>query len=276
MEERKRPLAIEIISQENLAGVSDVDEYLYHVTSLPRAQSIVRAGFQENPDQGFGPRLVGQAGVYSAYSAGKTFFTAAEGLRFWISRVEDHLFDQFDDPPPVAVLRIPTVELQEHLEVDELGTDDARAPAYFVPTEALEGRRPLTSLDLRVIHRGYHRGQHDGSVVAYDDEGEELGYLDYSLYEDELLVEIVNVYPEFRRLGIATAMYERMLEEHPDATLRRATGTDDGIAFRKAFDDKHRDRLSPPEPPRPKPFSEEEWGKITAEHVVASQRGRRL
>lgn len=259
-------------------GDIEEDEFLYHVTSRPNAKRILKSGFVANASP-----LVGRGGGYEAHSRGRVFFTSKAGLGFWTSRVEDHLFDQYDDPPPIAVLRIPRTALEEHLVADELGTRDARAPAYFVPAEVLKGRIPLaptheqevardrfvgplgddSGIGLTALHRNSHHGQHDLTILAHLPDGTRVGFLDYTLYDNELRVEMVEVEEAYRRQGIATRLYERMLEEHPKATLGRAGALEDGAEFRRAFDVAHADRLTPPEPERPEPFSPEEWAQAT-------------
>jgi len=107
-------------------GPLDPDDYLYHVTSEPAAEGILAKGLTPNG----GPAIAGRGGAYDAHSKGKAFLTDANGVNFWHGKTEDHLFDLFDDPPDVSILRIPKSKAGD-LPVDELGTADARATAYY-------------------------------------------------------------------------------------------------------------------------------------------------
>jgi hypothetical protein len=71
------------------------------------------------------------SGGYDQYSQGKAFLTDRPGVSFWQERVDAHMFDQFDDPPPVSVLRIPRSAVADLMD-DAVGTRDARAASYYV------------------------------------------------------------------------------------------------------------------------------------------------
>jgi hypothetical protein len=71
------------------------------------------------------------SGGYDQYSQGKAFLTDRPGVSFWQEKIDAHLFDQFDDPPPMAVLRIPRSAVPGLMD-DAIGTRDARAASYYV------------------------------------------------------------------------------------------------------------------------------------------------
>ena len=106
------------------------DGYLYHVTSAPAAAGIRERGLTPGAWQTFG-------GAYSAHSAGRVFLTERSGVSFWRERVENALHHHHDRPPAVVVLRIPKDKITVELLPDALGSDDARAPAYYA-TQTLE------------------------------------------------------------------------------------------------------------------------------------------
>jgi GNAT superfamily N-acetyltransferase len=78
--------------------------------------------------------------------------------------------------------------------------------------------------------------------------GQEIGHVEYHVDGDRLTVADVKVYSPYRRQGVATRLYERMLAANPGKRLATALQTDDGRAFRRAFD--RRPGASPPIPPR--------------------------
>jgi hypothetical protein len=99
------------------------DDYVYHVTSAPAADKALKSGL-----------LPGQRSLfpesYASHVKGRVFFTERDGVKFWEERVENALFDRYDDPPEVAVLRVAKADVQ--LTPDEVGTRDARHGASFV------------------------------------------------------------------------------------------------------------------------------------------------
>lgn len=115
------------------------DGYLYHVTSHPNARQILKDGLQ--PTHG-GKTFAG--GAYQDYSKGKAFVTDPDGVGFWNERVNAYLEHNFDKPPALATLRIPKDKVQG-LQIDELGTGDAGANAYF-STKPIMSRAPLPAM----------------------------------------------------------------------------------------------------------------------------------
>lgn len=118
-----RPQSTEPHEQEPTFGDKD-DDHVYHVTTQGNASSIVSGGFKQSGST--------VKGSYETYSKGKVFFTEKSGLATWKSKIEDHLFHEHDDPPPVAIVRVKKSEVEHLLKPDEIGTKDAGSPAYYV------------------------------------------------------------------------------------------------------------------------------------------------
>jgi hypothetical protein len=112
-------------ASEAFSNLDKVDDYLYHVTSEPSAKKIIERGLTPRKWKG-----MFNNGGYDTYSQGKAFLTDRNGVSFWQEKVDAHLFDQFDDPPAVSVLRIPRSAVAD-LADDAIGTRDARAASYF-------------------------------------------------------------------------------------------------------------------------------------------------
>lgn len=130
----------------------------------------------------------------------------------------------------------------EGSDTPKLDTLDLNDADFHVPP-TISGK-PLPKMKLMHEIRGYHSGgQTDGYVVAMSDpllgKRKEIGRLDYSHWHGELFPNMVRVRPEFRRQGVATALYDRLREEWPDAELANGYATPDGVAFRAAYDKKH-------------------------------------
>jgi hypothetical protein len=118
--------AWEIVPQEEIGKVFDrldPDEYLYHATSAPNARKIVSEGLQPNKK-----RLIGSS-AYDGHSKGSVFLSDAPDASFWHGRAEDHLFDQFDNPPDAVLLRIKR-ELVSGIEPDEVALREGRRHSF--------------------------------------------------------------------------------------------------------------------------------------------------
>ena len=121
------------------SSLDDDDDYLYHVTTPDRADSIMRDGFKSGQASSMA------AGYYKEYSKGKTFFSDRSGVSFWQDRVEDHLQSQTDDDvPKLVVLRIPKGLISA--KKDEAGTRDSKAGAYYVENLNLDDD-PTANID---------------------------------------------------------------------------------------------------------------------------------
>jgi hypothetical protein len=105
----------------------------YHVAPATRLAAIAKEGLKPG-----GASTVGRGGV-AGHSKGRLFLTEDDGVRFWKGKVEDHLFDQFDDPPPAVVIK---ADKRGTLLKDPVGTQDAKAQAFFtgdtIPPERLQ------------------------------------------------------------------------------------------------------------------------------------------
>lgn len=111
---------------DRLAGP---DEFFYHVTTHSNARAILRDGLVPGNAQMFG-------GAYAGHSKGRVFLTDRDGVNFWKKKVEAQLHHKFDNPPAVAVVRIPKSKVLGAV-ADEIGTKDASANAYFVEGKTL-------------------------------------------------------------------------------------------------------------------------------------------
>ncbi len=84
---------------------ADPDEYVYHVTTAPKAKRILEKGFDPKAAKTV------KGGFYENYSKGKVFFTDKDGLGFWRDRIEEHLEQAMDNPPELTVLRVKKSDL---------------------------------------------------------------------------------------------------------------------------------------------------------------------
>ena len=160
------PLQIEDASAEPFGLRETDDAYLYHVTSTDRVKQILTRGLTPKA------KATVQGGAYQSYSRGKTFFTERSGVDYWKDRIEQHLFHAHDNPPEVAVLRVPRALVRD-LQVDELGAKDSQHPAYYTerPVPATQDARLIAFHGTRVMPE-FTEFSCDGPPV--DEEGENV------------------------------------------------------------------------------------------------------
>jgi diguanylate cyclase (GGDEF)-like protein len=71
--------------------------------------------------------------------------------------------------------------------------------------------------------RGAHHGQVDATVRAYDSKNNVVGYIDFRRFGREAPeIEMVEVSPEFRRKGVATALLDKLRSEYPAQEIAMA------------------------------------------------------
>jgi hypothetical protein len=85
------------------------------------------------------------------------------------------------------------------------------------------------SLDitLRIESRGHHRGQSDLAIAAYDGSNK-IGWIDYSVYEEQPSIQMIEINNSYRRRGIAKMMLIRLQKEYPDTEIDWGMLTSDG------------------------------------------------
>lgn len=160
-----KPRNVERVADtEEFTNLDEDDGYYYHVTSSDRVDSIMRDGIRP------GARSIMGGGGYAGHSADKVFLTERGGVSFWKDRAEEHLFDRYDDPPDVVVLRVPKSAVKA-VTLDEAGTRDARRPAYATretlrqsnraaTTFLKDGRAVIRALDNPNVSTGLHEVHH--------------------------------------------------------------------------------------------------------------------
>lgn len=76
---------------------------------------------------------------------------------------------------------------------------------------------------------GHHHGQTDCTLIAYDENGDYVGKIDYAKYGDELAVQMISVLPTHQRQGYATALLKQLQREFPDREIDMGGLTPDGV-----------------------------------------------
>ena len=105
---------------------SEDDGYYYHVTLAPYVSTIRRNGLKT---KGIKPTISN----YADYSKGKTFFTDVGTLDWWIYKIAEHAFHQFDDEQfhDVAVFRVKKDKLND-VQVDPEGSTDSKGESFYI------------------------------------------------------------------------------------------------------------------------------------------------
>lgn len=114
------------------------------------------------------------------------------------------------------------------------------------PTRAVCEARPafnVQGLNFRTESRGAHHGQADLTLVA--EWGERpVGYVDYTVFGEDVYVQYIHTPPKYRRKGIATAIMKRLQAEYPRQEIHIGGTTELGTKF---FDKLERDFQANPD-----------------------------
>lgn len=79
-------------------------------------------------------------------------------------------------------------------------------------------------------HLDHYDGQDNYELGIYED-GEVMGYVDYTIYNNEITVSDILVRPNRRREGFGSMLIKKMKELHPDAKYKPSMKTDLGSKF---------------------------------------------
>lgn len=79
--------------------------------------------------------------------------------------------------------------------------------------------------------RDYHHGQHDLTLWATVD-GKRVGKIDYSVYEDDPQIQMIEVNPSARRMGVGTKLLYELQKGYPDKEIDWGSLTTDGVELR--------------------------------------------
>jgi ribosomal protein S18 acetylase RimI-like enzyme len=89
---------------------------------------------------------------------------------------------------------------------------------------------------LKLEHRyhGYHDQQSDESIIAFID-GEMAGFLDYSEFQKQPAVKMIEVKKEFQRKGIATELLKELDKLYPNTEIDYGYSTTEGSELIKSY-----------------------------------------
>ena len=75
--------------------------------------------------------------------------------------------------------------------------------------------------------RGFHHGQMDQTLNAYQN-NEYVGHINYSVYDNEPYIEMINVPEKYRRQGIGRILVLKLQSMFPTTEINLGMLTDDG------------------------------------------------
>jgi GNAT superfamily N-acetyltransferase len=96
-------------------------------------------------------------------------------------------------------------------------------------------------------------GYFSGWIVAYDRGSlEQVGFLQYTLLDEEYYLDHIEVYPQFRRKGICRQLIEAFMEQEgiPYERIHWAAGATSGRKVKKKMDRRFLKEEAPSQAPR--------------------------
>ena len=73
-------------------------------------------------------------------------------------------------------------------------------------------------------------------LLAKDKEtGNPLGGIEYSEFQDEIYINYMEIKEEYKRMGIATALYKELQRLNPNMKINWGITTDEGESFKKSL-----------------------------------------
>ncbi len=91
--------------------------------------------------------------------------------------------------------------------------------------QAFTGVLKTMTIEITRHHIDYHSGQHDFVLIAQKD-GTVVGHLDYSVYEGEPSVKMIEV--ELKRQRVGTNLVLALQELHPESMIKFGMTTEEG------------------------------------------------
>ena len=106
-------------------------------------------------------------------------------------------------------------------------------------------------VETKISYTSYQHGQHDGYILAIVD-GKKVGYLDFSVYQDQGLIKMVEVEPEYQKMGIGIILVKRLEKEVGKDNIEWGWLTDAGKKLRDKYMSLNENEPIKPKGPDPK------------------------
>lgn len=104
-----------------------------------------------------------------------------------------------------------------------------------LPKDGASATSPIGSFRNEVT--AAYSGQINGALIAYDENGDYLGHIDWREFEGDVDIAWITVKEEMRRKGIATDLVRQLVKEFEGQKIFPTMTTDDGTAFIESIRD---------------------------------------
>ena len=84
----------------------------------------------------------------------------------------------------------------------------------------------------------YHSGENFCRIIAQDNIGEVIGIINYSIFDDEIDIKMIEVVEGYRRQGVGTRMIEYLKNENLDMKINTGLSTKMGTPFVQSLEEK--------------------------------------
>ncbi len=88
----------------------------------------------------------------------------------------------------------------------------------------------MSKITFQHEHLDYYDGQNNYELGIYED-GEVMGYVSYTIFDNTITVSDILVRPERRREGFGSMLVKKMKQLHPESSYRPSLMTDLGAKF---------------------------------------------
>jgi GNAT superfamily N-acetyltransferase len=116
-------------------------------------------------------------------------------------------------------------------ELNRMGYSISNENGSIIITKNKEINQLSESFNYEVEHLDSYGGQNNYELGLYLD-GEIVGLVQYTIFEDKLQVSDILVRPEYRRQGIGSRMMQYIKQQNPTATYEPSMKTDLGAKFK--------------------------------------------
>lgn len=133
------------------------------------------------------------------------------------------------NPPATDKQVAALVEAAKERAIPCIADYGKRQQTVWAP-DTYEIKESIPGLTFRSECRGAHHGQADMTLFAEID-GQAVGRIEYSVFDDQPQVQWIKVQPAYRRKGIATAMAKQLQSEYPGTEIEWSNSTEMGTPF---------------------------------------------
>jgi len=88
----------------------------------------------------------------------------------------------------------------------------------------------LSDLKINMEHSGGYNGQ-DNYIIYAQIENTPVGYIEFSIYNNQIFISIIEVSKDYRRKGVATDLLRYMQEQFPDSPVNPGYSSEEGFKF---------------------------------------------